>query len=122
MTLKDIMQLESVLVLGNTIKEDRYAYKIKNYMQAAGYKSFAVPYEFEAIDDVKEDIDILDICINSDRACNLLEASNKKFKIAVIQPGAESDKLFNLLNAKGIPYIEGCLLVGLRIYKGFEVK
>lgn len=115
------MNYKNVLILGNTLKEDKYAFKIKHNLLKADYNVFSAPYEISNIDDIKEDIDVLDICINPNKAIEILNNSNKNFKACVIQPGAESNELFELLNKKNISYIEGCMLVGLRLYKGIEV-
>ena len=34
----------------------------------------------------------------------------------VIQPGAESPEILSYLQEQNLPYIEGCLLVGMRLY------
>ena len=34
----------------------------------------------------------------------------------MIQPGAESPEILQYLQEQNLPYIEGCLLVGMRLY------
>ena len=46
----------------------------------------------------------------------MIKKCRKSFKCIVIQPGAESEELISYLNEKNLPYIQGCLLVGLRLY------
>ena len=62
-------------------------------------------------------IDVLDLCINPNLGINLLKENKKEIKVVVIQPGAESLDIINYLSNNNIPYIEGCLLVGLSLYK-----
>ena len=62
------------------------------------------------------DIEVLDLCINPALGIKLLKENNKKIKIVVIQPGAESEEIIDFLNEKNIEFIEGCLLLGLSLY------
>ncbi len=117
MELKEIMQLNNFVVVGNTILEDKYAYKIKHELLNAGYHVECVGKELDSINDVKEEIDVLDLCINPVLGLKLLKENVKKIKVVVIQPGAESEEIISFLKEKQIDYLEGCLLVGLRLYK-----
>lgn len=117
MELKEIMQLNNFVVVGNTILEDKYAYKIKHELLNAGYHVECVGKELDSINSVKEEIDVLDLCINPVLGLKLLKENNKKIKVVVIQPGAESEEIIGFLKEKQIDYLEGCLLVGLRLYK-----
>ena len=117
MELKEIMQFKNFVVLGNTIKEDRYAYKIKHELIKHGYNVASVSKELSSINDVDFEIECLDICINPEVAIKYLNENKKDIKSCIIQPGAESDSLISLLNEKNIPYILGCALVGMSLYK-----
>ena len=116
MNLQEIMQYNNFTVLGNTENPEKYAYKIKEELIQKGYTVACVDKQFKSINDVPFDIDVLDICMNPAKACKLIEETTKKIKATIIQPGAESEELKNLLSNKQIPYIEGCALVGLRLY------
>lgn len=116
MDMKEIMQQDVFVVVGDTIKEEKYAYKIKNELIQNGYTAFGVGKEKASINEVEDEIDIIDLCINPIRGLQLIKECNKKFKFIVIQPGAESQELFDYLNENKIPYMEGCLLVGLSLY------
>ena len=94
MNLQEIMQYSHFTVLGNTENPEKYAYKIKEELIQKGYTVACVDKQYKSINDVPFDIDVLDICMNPAKAC----------------------KLINLLSNKQIPYIEGCALVGLRLY------
>ena len=116
MDLQEIMQQRDFVVVGDTLNEEKYAYKIKKGLEEKGYKAQAVGKELASINDVEGDIDIIDLCINPVKGLQLMKENKKPFKCIVIQPGAESDPLKCYLDENKLPYIEGCLLVGLRLY------
>lgn len=116
MDLKETMKMKNFVVVGDTLNEKKYACKIKKELLAGGYKVASVGKELESINDVGFEIDVLDLCINPRAGIKLLKENKKKFKNIVIQPGAESREILEYLNKNNIPYIESCLLVGLRIY------
>ena len=116
MTLENIMKLKNFVVVGNTINEEKYAYKIKEGLLKAGYNVECVGKELASINDVLMDIEVLDLCINPALGIKLLKENNKKIKIVVIQPGAESEEIIDFLYEKNIEFIEGCLLLGLSLY------
>lgn len=116
MTLENIMKLKNFVVVGNTINEEKYAYKIKEGLLKSGYNVECVGKELASINDVLMDIEVLDLCINPALGIKLLRENNKKIKIVVIQPGAESEEIIDFLNEKNIEFIEGCLLLGLSLY------
>ena len=117
MELKEIMKLNNFVVVGNTIDEEKYAYKIKNELINAKYNVKCVGKELNSINEVDFEIDVLDLCINPVLGLKLLEENKKKIKVVVIQPGAFSDNIKEFLEKEKIDYLEGCLLVGLRLYK-----
>lgn len=117
MELMDIMKLENFVVVGNTINEDKYAHKIKTGLIKAGYNVECVGKELGSINDVSFDIDVLCLCIHPALGIDLLKKCHKSIKIIVIQPGAESAEIFEYLDKSNIDYIQGCLLVGLKLYK-----
>ena len=116
MQLEEIMNQNNFVIVGDTLNPEKYAYKIKEELIQKGYTVACVDKQYKSINDVPFDIDVLDICMNPAKACKLIEETTKKIKAAIIQPGAESEELKNLLSNKQIPYIEGCALVGLRLY------
>ncbi len=116
MELKEIMQLQNFVVVGNTLNEDKIAYKIKHKLLNSGYKVQCVGKELKSLNDVTFEIECLDLCINPTVGLNLLKENNKHIKIVVIQPGAESEEIILFLKQNNIDYIEGCLLVGLNLY------
>lgn len=117
MDLKEVMRLNNFVVVGNTILEEKYAYKIKQGLIEAGYSVECVGKELASINDVSSDIDVIDLCINPNLGIKLLKENKKKIKTVVIQPGAESTEIIDYLKDNNIDYLEGCLLVGLKLYK-----
>lgn len=116
MDMKDIMAQKNFVVVGDTLNERKYANMIKVGLLDKGYNVWSVGKELTSINDVDGEIDILDLCINPHKGLELLKENKKKCKCVVIQPGAESDEIFAYLEENKIPYIEGCLLVGLSVY------
>lgn len=116
MELSKVMKKKSFVIVGDTLNEQKYAYKIKHEMSAHGYQVQCVGKELKSINDVSGDIDIIDLCIWSDRGLALLQECKKDFKGIVIQPGASSEELVSYLDQNHIPYMDGCLLVGLKLY------
>lgn len=98
------------VVLGNTVDESKYAYKIKHALLDNGYNVYAVPEDGIALDDVPFDIDLLDFCINPAKGLSLLQKSKRKIGFAILQPGAGSEDIRSELSARGIEYIDGCIL------------
>ena len=117
MELKEIMEQKVFVVVGNTLDEEKYACKIKKAMIEHGYTVYAVGKELASINDVPEDIDVIDLCIHPVKGLTLMKECKKNFKCIVIQPGAESPELLQYLDEQKLPYIHGCLLVGLREFK-----
>lgn len=116
MDLKEIMEQKSFAVLGDTIDEGKYAFKIKRGLLEAGYSVHCVGKELQSLNEVDGEIDVIDLCIHPAKGLKLLRENEKPFKCIVIQPGAESDEILSYLNEMNLPYIQGCLLVGLSLY------
>jgi len=116
MDLREIMNQSVFAVAGDTLKEEKYACKIKRGLIEHGYTAYGVGKELASFNDLPEEIDIIDLCINAVKGLELIKACKKSFKCIVIQPGAESDELLSYLDENKIPYIQGCLLVGLSLY------
>ena len=105
-------------VAGDTLNPEKYAFKINHGLMDKGYTVHSVGKELPSFNDIPGDIDIIDLCINPARGLALIKECVKPFKCIVIQPGAESDELLSYLDEKKLPYIQGCLLVGLSVYAG----
>ena len=116
MDLREIMQQQTFAVAGDTLNEEKYAYKIKQGLIEHGYTVHAVGKELASFNDIPGDIDIIDLCIHPAKGLKLMQECTKPFKCIVIQPGAESPELLAHLDEKKLPYIQGCVLVGLSLY------
>lgn len=117
MTLEEIMKQKTFVVIGDTLNEEKYAYKIRQALLEHDYKVFSVGKELSSINQINEEIDIIDLCINPIKGLSIIKECEKTFKCIVIQPGASNEELINYLNNNSIPYIDGCLLLGLKMYK-----
>jgi len=116
MDLKEIMNQKSFAVVGDTLNTQKYAYKIKIALLEKGYQVFSVGKELTSLNDISEEIDIIDLCIHPVKGLKLLQECTKPFKCILIQPGAESEEILSYLQENKIPFIEGCILVGLKLY------
>ncbi len=116
MDLREIMCQQTFAVVGNTLNQEKYAAKIKEGLLSQGYTVYAVGAELPSLNDIPEDIDIIDLCIRPDRGLALLRENRKPFRCIVLQPGADSPELLRWLEEQHLPYIHGCLLVGMRLY------
>ncbi|MFV0466519.1 MAG: CoA-binding protein [Lachnospiraceae bacterium] len=116
MTLEEIMKQHNFVVVGDTLNETKYAYRIKHRLIDAGYHVEAVGKELESINDTESPIDIIDLCIHPAKGLKLLQELKKECKCVLIQPGAESSEITELLEKRDIPFFEGCALVGLSLY------
>ncbi len=105
-----LKERHNFVVLGNTVNEEKYAYKIKMALLDNGYDVISVPGDVESINDVSFPIDLLDFCINPVRGLDLLMECRKDISFAVLQPGASSADIRQELTRRGIPFTEGCLL------------
>ena len=117
MTLEEVMNQKVIAVVGNTIDSEKYAYKIKHALIDKGYTVYAVGKELKSLNDISEEIDVIDLCIHPVKGLEIIKENKKNFKTIVIQPGASDDNLINYLNENKIPYIDGCMLLGLELYK-----
>ncbi len=116
MDLKDIMQENVFAVVGDTLNENKYAYIIKKELLEHGYKVYSVGKELASINDVPEEIDVIDLCIHPAKGIMLLQECKKDYKYILIQPGAESEEILDFLEETHTAFMEGCALVGVRLY------
>ena len=118
MDLREVMEKKNFVVVGDTLNEEKYAYKIKQGLLKKGYHVACVGKELASINDVEGEIDVIDLCIHPAKGIRLIEECQKPFQCIVVQTGARSEELFALMKKKNLPNIEGCVLVGLRLYAG----
>jgi predicted CoA-binding protein len=116
MDLQETMKEKVFVVVGNTINEEKYAYMIKQRLLSKGYTVYSVPEDYKSINDIKEEIDVIDLCIHPAKGIKLIKECKKDYKNIVIQPGAESEEILNYLRENNKPFTESCLLVGISLY------
>lgn len=59
------MRYNVFVVIGDTLNEEKYAYKIKHELISSRYKVYSVGKELKSINDIEEEIDIIDLCIST---------------------------------------------------------
>ncbi len=111
------MQQRRFAVVGDTLNESKYAAIIKRAMMDKGYTVYPVGKELVSLNDIEGDIDIIDLCINPIKGLKLIQECTKSYQCIVIQPGASNDAMLQYFNENSIPYIDACLLVGLKLYE-----
>lgn len=116
MDLPETMKQKVFVVVGDTLNEDKYAYMIKRGLLSKGFTVYCVPKEIESINDIEEEIDVVDMCINHVQGLEILKECKKEYKNVIIQPGAESPEIIDYLKSNNKPFLESCLLVGLSLY------
>ena len=116
MDLREVMQKKHFVVAGDTLNPEKYAFKIKEAMLQHGYEVVAVGKELASLNEVPGEIEVLDLCIHPAKGIALLRECTKHIGGVVVQPGAESEEILSFLTEKEIPWMQGCLLVGLKLY------
>lgn len=120
MDLSSIMEKKNWVVAGDTLNPEKYAFIIKKSLLMNSYSVEAVGKEKKSLDEVEGDIEVLDLCIHPVKGLALLTETKKKIGCVLIQPGAGSKEIEEYLSSKGIPYLDGCALKGLKA-KGCEI-
>ena len=114
MIYTNILKEKNFAVIGDTIHENKYAYKIKQKLLKNNYTVYSVGKELTSLNDIQDPIDVIDLCIHPSKGLKLLQENRKPFKYLIIQPGADSPELFAWLHANQISFIQGCILVALQ--------
>lgn len=109
MKMSEVMRQQTFAVVGDTLNTQKFACKIKYDLRANGYIAWPVGKELASINDIPEEIDIIDLCINPKEGIRLLKECEKKVKGVVLQPGAGSDEIRTYLAQENIPYIDDCV-------------
>jgi uncharacterized protein len=113
----------TVVVLGATPKEDRYACKAMQLLLAHGYDAVPVNPAFDQvlgrkcyaqITDVPGPIDTVTLYLGAARSTPLIpQILAAKPRRILFNPGAENPELSRQASAAGIATVEGCTLVML---------
>lgn len=110
MTLNEVLEQRVFAVAGSTLTTEKPAGQIKAGLTARGRSVYGVGKELASFNEIPEEIDVIDLCIRSDRGLELMKENRKPFKCVVVQPGAGSPELLQWMDENHIPYLEGCLL------------
>ena len=122
MHLRDFMKMKNWAVIGDVDNPLKYAYQIRNELKEKGYKTYGVHpqgtgFTYKRLQDIPGIIDIVDLCINPhDGLSYAREIVEMGIKYVLIQPGAQSEEVLALLRTNKVEVLEGCALVGLRLY------
>lgn len=116
------MKLKNWVVIGDVDNPLKYANQIRNELKEKGYKVYSVHpqgtgFTYKSLKDIKGEIDVVDLCINPvDGLDYIKEIIEMGIKYVLIQPGAGSEKIIAFLNQNQVVVLEGCALVGIRLY------
>lgn len=120
MTAHELLNYKNWVVVGDVLKEGKYAFKILNQLKNAGFNVEGVnPRDTtgkicKSLGEVTFDVDVIDLCINPVAGLKIVQdAENLNIERILIQPGAGSTDILSLCKNKGIIAIEGCALVEL---------
>lgn len=120
MDASTFMEYKNWVVAGDVINEEKYAYKIKMRLEAAGYRvsgmkpGLSQEGVYPNLKEVAYKIEVLDLCINPKVGIKVVkEAKELGIDKILIQPGAESEEIIDFCRKHNIEAIEGCALVEL---------
>lgn len=120
MVAHELLNYKNWVVVGDVLKEEKYAFKILNQLKNAGFNVEGVnPRDttgkvYKSLSEVPFAIDVIDLCINPVVGLKIVQdAESLNINKILIQPGAGSTDILSLCKNKGIIAIEGCALVEL---------
>lgn len=119
MTSKEIIkQLKNIAVIGVTKNTEKYGYKIFARMKEMGKNVFGISPIYKEIDDsqtydnlseVNQKIDLAIFVVNPQLGESYVhECYQLGIKYIWLQPGTYDEQLIQLINEKGINYIQDC--------------
>jgi predicted CoA-binding protein len=119
--------LKTVVVLGATPKEDRYAFRAMQMLKAHGHRAIPVNPAFDevlgevcykCIKDISEPIDTVTLYVGAARSEPLIEEIVEAHPRRIIfNPGSENEHLASRAEAAGIEVVRDCTLVMLQAWK-----
>ncbi len=118
-------QQHHVVVLGASPKPERYSNQAVRLLLEHGYTVTPVHPKFDQIEglqvastlsDIEQAVDTLSLYVGPERLSPMIdEILELKPGRVICNPGTESKELQERLDAKGIPWLEACTLVMLRL-------
>ncbi|MFW6030529.1 MAG: CoA-binding protein [Halanaerobiales bacterium] len=124
MSIKEkTMEMKKWAVVGATIKEDRFGYKIVKRLKDRGYQVYPVNPKFDqvagidcynSISDIDDKIDVVDIVVNPKVGIKVMqEIKEKDINYVWLQPGTRSDEIREFAEKEDIQIIEDCIYAAL---------
>ncbi len=107
----------NIVILGNTLDQEKYAFKIKQELINYNIIPKCVDKEIKNINEINNEIDLLILCMNPNKEKLILDSCKLKINNVLIQPGAESEEIINFLVHNKIDYINGCILQYYKLFK-----
>lgn len=108
------------VVVGDVSNESKYAHKILNRLNGAGYNVCGVNPKsqdgsiYKRLDEVPYAIEVIDLCIHPIKGIDIVKEANLlNIKNILIQPGAGSDEIYDFCRENNINFQDGCILVQL---------
>lgn len=102
----------NICIIGDTLNPEKYAYKIKQTFLDRGYNNlFCIDKELKSLSEAPSHIDLMILCMNPNKAYNLLQEAKNHINNVLAQPGANSPELTQLIQKKGSKCYDGCILV-----------
>ncbi len=115
MSLEEVMKFKNFCIIGDTLNNEKYAYKIKQELMKNNYNVDCF-YKEGSLNNISN-LEVVNLVINPILGLSYIKECVKEIKVVLIQPGAESNDLINYLENNKIPYLKGCSLIGLTKYK-----
>ena len=117
-------ELQTVVVLGASVKPQRYSYRAVKLLLQYNHKVIPVHPKLTCIDelavvaslsDISISVDTLALYVGAERSHPLIdEIIALKPGRVIFNPGTESKRLEEKLSSEGIPFIHDCTLVMLQ--------
>lgn len=101
---------KNILLLGDTNNYEKFAYKILKLLETKNFNIYCVDKQYEKISDVDANFDVVILCMHPIKSFNLLKNNVHKLKNVIIQPGAESEDIIELLKFANVNFTLGCVL------------
>ena len=116
--------VETVAILGASLKPDRYAYQALQLLLEYGHRALPINPAFDqilgekcypTIAEAPGPVDTITLYLGQARSTPLIgEIINAKPRRIIMNPGAENGALAERAEEAGIEVVEGCTLVMLR--------
>ncbi|QBD83875.1 CoA-binding protein [Clostridium tetani] len=124
MNAQKLLEYKNWLVAGDVENESKYAYRIEQTLKNEDFNVYTLNPSskseniYKSISEIKEEIDVIDLCINPKTGIEIVkEAYKNGINKILIQPGAESEDILEFCKENNILAIRGCVLTEIAYYK-----